>query len=239
MAPRPEVTRYVRNQSSRNGAKPLIIVPHSTEGHNRPGLSDLQGLGGFFDTAGVDASSHVANDAEGNDARYVPDERKAWTQAQFNPVALSIEQIGFASQKYWPEKQVRNTAQWIAYWSKKYGIPIQRGKVSGNRVLVPGVVMHSELGAAGGGHHDPGPAFPLQAALDYARDYVGQIDPRKEKIWQRSLRIQRAKLKSLLALRAKLRQEKLENTARYAWTTQKMQSTKARITRLVSLLRRR
>jgi N-acetyl-anhydromuramyl-L-alanine amidase AmpD len=238
MSPRPEVTKHVRNQSSRNGVKPSLVVLHSTEGHNRPGLSDLQGLGDYFDRYGVDASSHVANDAEGNDARYVPDERKAWTQAQFNPVALSIEQIGFASQSSWPAKQVRNTAEWIAYWSKKHGIPIRRGKVMGNRVIQSGVVMHSELGAPGGGHHDPGRNFPLDRCLEIAREIAGDLDPRKEKAWERSLRIQRAKLKGLLNLRAKLRQEKLENTARYAWTTRKMNATKTRIRKLTRLLRR-
>lgn len=96
--PRPEISASVCNQSSRRGLKPRIIVLHTTEGHNRPGLTDLSGLVRFFDNPASQASSHVANDAEGNDARMVPDESKAWTQAAFNAVALSIEQIGFASQ---------------------------------------------------------------------------------------------------------------------------------------------
>ena len=39
-------------------------------------------------------SSHVANDAQGHDARYVRDRRMAWTEVAFNSVGLSIEQIG-------------------------------------------------------------------------------------------------------------------------------------------------
>jgi hypothetical protein len=160
--PRPEITASVVNQSSRNGVKPRIIVLHTTEGHNRPGLSDLRGLVSFFDNPSSRVSSHVANDAEGNDARIVPDERKAFTQAAFNSVALSIEQIGFASQTHFPEAQLRNTASWIAHWSKKFGIPITHSTRHG-------VCQHKDLGSAGGGHHDCGPHYPLAKVLSMAR----------------------------------------------------------------------
>lgn len=160
--PRPEITANVVNQSSRNGVKPRIIVLHTTEGHNRPGLSDLHGLVSFFDNPSSQVSSHVANDADGNDARIVPDERKAFTQAAFNSVALSIEQIGSASQTNFPEAQLRNTARWIAHWSKKFGIPITHSTSHG-------VCQHRDLGSAGGGHHDCGPHYPLTRVLAMAR----------------------------------------------------------------------
>jgi len=160
--PRPEITANVVNQSSRNGLKPRIIVLHTTEGHNRPGLSDLQGLVSFFNNPASKVSSHVANDAEGNDARIVPDERKAFTQAAFNSVSLSIEQIGFASQKEFTEAQLKNTAHWIAHWSKKFGIPITHSTTHG-------VCQHKDLGAQGGGHHDCGPNYPLAKVLSMAR----------------------------------------------------------------------
>jgi N-acetylmuramoyl-L-alanine amidase-like protein len=160
--PRPEITASVVNQSSRNGVKPKIIVLHTTEGHNRPGLSDLRGLVSFFDNAANQVSSHVANDAEGNDARIVPDERKAFTQAAFNSVSLSIEQIGLASQSEFPAAQLRNTAQWIAHWSKKFGIPITHSTTHG-------ICQHKDLGIRGGGHHDCGPNYPLAKVLSMAR----------------------------------------------------------------------
>lgn len=164
--PRPEITANVRNQSSRRGLKPRIIVLHSTEGHNRPGLTDLQGLVRFFDSPSSQASSHVANDAEGNDARMVPDEAKAWTQAAFNAVALSIEQIGFASQTTWPAAQLRNTASWIAHWSERWDIPLVRSTTLG-------ICQHVDLGAAGGGHHDCGSAYPLDRVIALARQIRG------------------------------------------------------------------
>jgi hypothetical protein len=155
--------RIVRNQSSRNGVKPRLLVLHTTESHNRPGVGDLDALASWFDNPASQCSSHVGNDAEGNDIRMVPDEAKAWTQAAFNSVALSIEQIGHASQTSWPNAQLRNTARWLAFWSTKYGIPLERSTTRG-------VCQHRDLGRKGGGHHDCGPHYPLGEVLHMARD---------------------------------------------------------------------
>jgi N-acetylmuramoyl-L-alanine amidase len=89
--------RPVRNQSSRGGARPRLIVLHTTEGHSRRGSSDLEGLAAWFDNPASQASAHKGIDAEGNVVTMVPDSRKAWTQCAFNSVALSIEQVGFSS----------------------------------------------------------------------------------------------------------------------------------------------
>jgi hypothetical protein len=118
------VKMNVACQSSRNGAEIKLIVLHATQGANVAGITDLQGLGAFFDRISTQASSTVGNDAEGNNARFVPDSGKAWAQAAYNPQSLSIEQIGFAEQTSWPAPQLRSTAQWIAYWS--HG-PLARG----------------------------------------------------------------------------------------------------------------
>lgn len=233
MAPRPEVTRYVRNQSSRNGVKPKLIVVHSTEGWNIAGLKDLIGLGNWFDNPAAQASSHVANDAEGNDARYVRDERKAWTCAAYNSLSLNLEMVGKAAQGAWPDKQIQNTAEWMAYWSVKYGIPLTFSTSHG-------VCRHSDLGAAGGGHHDPGKGFPLEECIQRARKIVqaGGVDIRKEATWRKHLEIERSRLRSVLATRAKLRQRKLENSRRYALTTEQMKASRTRIKKLLGLLRR-
>lgn len=171
---KPEVKHNVQNQSSRGGKRPSIIVLHTTEGHNRPGVGDLRGLAEFFDRADVEASSHIANDAEGHDARMVPDDQKAWTQASYNASALSIEQIGFAATKKaeWfrhAPKQLANTAKWIAYWSNKHDIPIRRGVGVAGLVARTGVVSHRQLGIAGGGHVDPGTGYPFRYVLQLAR----------------------------------------------------------------------
>lgn len=184
---KPEVTHNVRNQSARStSAAPVLIVLHTTEGHNRPGVGDLKDLAAFFDNPAVEASSHVANDAEGHDARMVPDERKAWTCAGFNSVSLNIEQIGFAStsKAEWFKQashQLANTAKWIAFWHEKFGIPTRRGAVRGSTVTRSGVVGHKQLGAEGGGHVDPGSAYPIDYVIDLATVFASKPGSKKHK----------------------------------------------------------
>jgi N-acetylmuramoyl-L-alanine amidase len=178
----PDYVRIVGNQSSRDGARPELIVLHTTYDprsgppvvHNEPGLGDLERLGAWFDRPSTEVSSHVADDAEGNDARYVPDRREAWTVAAFNPVSLNIEQIGSAGlrRREWietREPQLKTTARWIALWHLRWRIPIRRAEVAGSVVLRSGVATHDRLGTIGGGHHDPGPGYPVGYVLKLAR----------------------------------------------------------------------
>jgi N-acetyl-anhydromuramyl-L-alanine amidase AmpD len=177
-----DYTHISGNQSSRDGARPSLIVLHTTtdpdggkpQFWDKPGLKDLRRLGNWFANPDSAVSSHVANDEQGHDARYVRDSRKAWTEVAFNSVGLSIEQIGTDeySRGNWLTQraaQLENTAEWIAHWHKKWGIPIARAKVSGSTVVRPGVATHAQLGSAGGGHDDPGPGYPFGHVLVLAR----------------------------------------------------------------------
>lgn len=174
LKPDPELTRLVRNNSSRNGVRPALIVIHTTEGADHPGITDLRGLGDLFDSAGAEASSTVANDREGNDARFVEDARKPWTQSADNSFCLSIEQVAFAktSREDWYRQrshQLANTAKWIAYWSERWEIPIRRGVAPAGFLVRSGVASHKQLGIPGGGHWDPGPGYPMDYVLTLAR----------------------------------------------------------------------
>lgn len=165
----------VCNQSARSSSIAAIVL-HDTESHDVTGLADLQAIGNFFNEPAVKASAHVCVDGQGYSARYVPDGRKAWHCAGYNSQTLGIEQIGFATftELLWnrhKRAQLKKVAKYIAYWSKQYGIPIQRGAVSNGVVTRRGVLMHSELGSIGGGHHDPGPNYPIDAVLRTARWY--------------------------------------------------------------------
>ena len=96
----------------------------------------------------------------------------------FNPVALSIEMIGYAafSDKIWGSrrKQREKVAKYLAYWSAAHGIPLKRARVDKRTGAVkrPGVTTHNALGAIGGGHHDPGRFFPMHRTLVLARKYA-------------------------------------------------------------------
>jgi N-acetyl-anhydromuramyl-L-alanine amidase AmpD len=183
---RPDYVRIVGNQSSRQGVRPELIVLHLTTGprgtkvvRDLPGLRDLATLRAYFDDPRTQVSSHVANDADGNDARYVPDRRKAWTQVAFNSVGLSIEQIGSTAyrRRNWLVNrlpQLEDTARWIAHWHRRWGIPIRRAVVSGATVVEPGVATHKQLGRPGGNHSDPGPNYPFGYVLRLARSYASR-----------------------------------------------------------------
>jgi len=172
--PHVNLTDLSPNHSSRDGAHPTLIVIHATVSHNRPGLSDLEAIGEYFSRTSTQASSHVCTDNEGHSARFVWDRNKAWHCAAFNRMSLGIEQILPADGSELTRDLYRETARWVARWSKMYRIPIQKGAVSGYRVTKPGVVRHSELGTLGGGHTDPG-LYDMHAMLSLARFYRSKI----------------------------------------------------------------
>src|SRR5919109_336233 len=72
--PNEQLVMNVRNQSSRGGVKPDLIVLHDTESSDRDGAADLRAIGNWFDNPRSMVSAHVCVDGEGNSARYVPDE---------------------------------------------------------------------------------------------------------------------------------------------------------------------
>lgn len=166
----PERTLISPCHSSRGGVRPRIAVLHITVSHNTAGLKDIDSILTFFSHLSTQASSHIVNDAEGHDARCVRDADKAWTQAAYNPQALSIEQIEYSdkrSREDWLRynmPQLENTAKWLAHWNKLYGIPLVHSTTHG-------VCQHMDLGAAGGGHSDCGPGYPLDVVLNKAREY--------------------------------------------------------------------
>lgn len=143
-----------------------LIVVHSTESYVTP-----HELGEFFAQWNVQASANVMTSRVGDSGRYVPDYKTAWECEAFNDRARGIEQEGYAAQKVWPKKQLKETARWIAQWSHEYDIPIRRGAVHEDQVLLTGVVTHKQLGEAGGGHTDPGPHYPINHVLKLAKRY--------------------------------------------------------------------
>jgi N-acetyl-anhydromuramyl-L-alanine amidase AmpD len=148
-------TRNSPNQSSRNGIKPRVIVLHSTEGSYESSIN-------WLCNPASQASAHVINSKAGKSTRLVPDAQKAWHVAAANPFTLGLEQEGYASQQVWPEAQLDSAAAWVAYWARKFDIPIVKSTTNG-------VCRHSDLGAAGGGHQDPGSAYPFDKVLAKAR----------------------------------------------------------------------
>jgi len=157
------------NYSSRGGSDVRLIVLHTAEGSRT-----IESLGSFFSSPSAQASSHVgADDKAGVIGEYVHRQDKAWTQAEFNPVAVSIELCGFAAwdAAEWDRhpNMLSNCAQWIREEADYYGIPIERLSSSQAQGSGRGVCDHAALGSRGGGHSDVGPGFPWTRVLDEAR----------------------------------------------------------------------
>ena len=159
------------NNSARLTSVRLIVV-HTTEG-----AASYQSLGSFFQgTQGGPnpVSSHVGtDDTPGVVGEYVKRDRASWTVSAFNPVAVNNELCAFAAwtATEWAShpSMLENCAQWIAEESAALGIPIVKLTPAQAQGSSAGVCGHVDLGAPGGGHHDPGPSFPWSAVIQRAQ----------------------------------------------------------------------
>jgi hypothetical protein len=156
------------NYSSRGGSAVRLVIVHTAEG-----AKTIESLGGYFQ-GNVSASSHTgADDKPDTIGEYVKRDNKAWTQANANPYCVSIELCAFAA--WTPDEwnahpnMLANCAAWIAEEAAHFGIPITKLSASQAQGGGRGVAGHVDLGAAGGGHWDPGPNFPWSRVLDMAR----------------------------------------------------------------------
>ncbi len=149
------VTRFVRNQSSRNGVRPQHQTLHYTVSFNRPGWSDVNAIIAMFDRSSFGASSNFVIDAEGNCAYIVPIENKSWTQAAANPFAISYEIIAYGNETaYLDPAGYRKLSSVMKQVAARTGIPVKRVGTNGCSPSARGVVQHYDYGICGGGHHD-------------------------------------------------------------------------------------
>ena len=155
------------NYSSRGGSGVRLIVLHTAEG-----ARTIESLGGFFQ-GDVGASSHVGADDKANTiGEYVKRSNKAWTQSNYNSMAVSVELCAFASwstdEWYKHPNMLENCAKWIAEEAKYYGLPITKLNASQAQGSGRGVCQHVDLGSGGGGHWDCGSGFPMDYVLTMA-----------------------------------------------------------------------
>ena len=166
------------NYSSRGGSTVRLIVLHTAEG-----ATTIESLGNFFAQSSSGVSSHVgADDKLGKVGEYVTRGNKAWTQASFNPVCVSMELCGFASwsTSTWKNNHhnmLKNAADWIKEEASKYGLPITKLTPSQAQGSGRGVCQHVDLGPSGSGHTDCGPGFPMDYVLDMARGSTSTPPP--------------------------------------------------------------
>lgn len=134
------------NQSVRTARIDLIVI-HDTEGAYGGSCSWLR-------NPKAAASAHLVLSENGKSAtQLVRFSRKAWHAAAFNSRSIGIEHAGFAGRL--DPDELRASARVTAALCKRYRIPVRLVKATGS-FIEPGVTFHQYLGAAGGGHHDPG-----------------------------------------------------------------------------------
>ena len=156
-----------------NGSSKRLIVLHTTEGFTGPN--------GAYDCAkyfqgDVGASSQVCidNTHPGKIWECVSRGNASWTQCNYNSVAVSAEQCGYASwsREKWLNEQsslLHNTADWVAEEAAKLGIPIKELTDSQAQGGAAGVTYHSRLGSTGCGHSDPGGGYPIDKIIEWAK----------------------------------------------------------------------
>jgi hypothetical protein len=181
-APAPAVVRPLGSccSESRGGSRIDAIVLHATEFADRSGNDDLVRLARFFKRSQLGV--HVADNAEGDSSRMVPDALMAYHATYWNAATLGIEQMGFSSfdREQWLARraQLDATARWVAHWARQYRIPIRRCVVTGlkynrdkrvvaGRIVRRGICSHAQLDPRN--RDDPGPGYPWDSLLARAR----------------------------------------------------------------------
>lgn len=166
------------NFSSRNGARPALLVAHYTVSPNVFGWGDVFGVRGFFNRSSTQASSNYLIDKEAHCDYIVRERDKAWTQGAMNPWSISIEFISRGASEPFSESQWRKGAAVFAATAKRWGIPIRRGSAPGCTVVRSGIVDHNQLGC-GNDHFDISP-FPVDKLVRYAREAATGVSALKK-----------------------------------------------------------
>lgn len=154
--------------SSRGGQGVRLVVIHTAEG-----ARTIESLGNFFANSANEVSSHAGADDKVNTVGiYVERPNKAWTAANYNPVAVQIELCAFAawSTAEWDQhpNMLDNCAKWIAEECAAFGVPLKRLSAAEAQGSGRGICQHIDLGAGGGGHVDCGNGFPMDRVIQMA-----------------------------------------------------------------------
>lgn len=164
------------NKSVRNNKVRLFIVHHYASTQS-PDAARKR----FMASNDRSVSPNYQVNADGSVFEIVPPDRyRAWTTGAVDHQAVTCETQNTSGAPHWgiSHESMEAIAHLIAWASKRYGFPIQRGRVSGtstsNTVDVPGVVGHNETPA---GRRTstacPGPSMDIEWIIARARQIAG------------------------------------------------------------------
>lgn len=158
------------NRSDRLGNVKLFIVHHYA-GTTAPDAAWNR----FMRANDRSVSPNYQVNADGSVFEVVPpDNYRAWTTGGIDHQAVTCETQNTSGAPSWgiSRASMEAIAHLIAWASKRYGFPIQHGKVAdGNVVTVPGVVGHRETPAGRQTSTScPGPSMDLGWIINRARE---------------------------------------------------------------------
>lgn len=158
------------NKSPRQGTVKLFIV------HHYAGMTDpLPARQRFMRANDRSVSPNYQVNADGSVFEIVPpDHYRAWTTGAIDHQAVTCETENISGAPNWgiSRASMDAIAALVAWASKRYGFPIQRGRVDdGNIVRVPGVVGHRETPAGRQTSTScPGPSMDIDYIVRKARE---------------------------------------------------------------------
>jgi N-acetyl-anhydromuramyl-L-alanine amidase AmpD len=132
------------NFSSRRGTRVDLIVLHDCEG-------GYEGSVRWFELSRSSVSAHYVVREDGCEATQMVDlADNAWHACTFNRRSVGVEMSGFANRGF-DAPLLATTARVFAFLCHHLQIPVRHARAG----VGPGIASHNDLGAAGGGHHDP------------------------------------------------------------------------------------
>lgn len=167
--PKPKIDRVILSPSHGENQEKVIVL-HSTESHDRPGVGDVDGILDYLKDNGLGV--HYVVDGEGHIGKGAEHHQLVYHAKGANSIGIGIEQVGFAAWKtrrwLWQpvgtqrvlRRQLLTVAHLVAYIADVEDIPIKRSTTHG-------IALHADF--PDGGHWDPGPGYPLGWVLRKAR----------------------------------------------------------------------
>lgn len=163
---------------------PRVLVIHSTESHDRYGLTDVVGVLRYLEEHEDELGVHFVIDKDGNIGRggYIHARNLMYHCKGANDFSVGIELVGFArfTLTAWltRRRQLRALAWLMAWLSQELNIPLRTSTARG-------VALHRDFPA--GGHTDPGRFFPRRRVLRMARWNVRRAAEGKTYGWNTPL----------------------------------------------------
>jgi hypothetical protein len=170
---------------SPGGLNQLVMAHHTTEG-----AETAESLRNFISQASAKVSYHFAVDMAHGDnwaMQYVRDSDRAWAQASYNGVAVSIvyctpsgASSGW-SRATWMSKtpMLTSAGRLTGEICKRFNIPlVQLTNSQAQNYSSKGLCEHKNFGVNGGNHHDCGPGFPMDEIIRIARGGSAPTPPK-------------------------------------------------------------